>query len=131
MEEHMHIAAAVAPIAIPIFAPVVRAVGGGFEGGGAVELEEVPVVDGVDGAVAEGREVVVDAGEVDVVALAVEFVEVDVAEEADEVAEVDVVDEVVAVEDKDEADDDEELEAILLFVLSTIWNTGLETWYCR
>lgn len=130
----MHIAAAVAPIAIPIFAPVVRAVEGGFRGGGAVELEEVPVDDGVGGAVVEGKEAVVDVREVDVVAVAVEFVEVgvvDVAEEVDEVADVDVVDEVEEVEDEDEADDDEELEAILLFVLSTIWNTGLETWYCR
>jgi hypothetical protein len=74
---------------------------------------------------------VVEADVVDVVWDVVEFVEVDVVDEeaADEVDELDVVEE--ATDDEDEVDDDDEVEAALLFVLSTIWNTGLEIWYSR
>jgi hypothetical protein len=53
---------------------------------------------------------------------------VDVVVGADEVAEVDAVDEVVEDGEEDEADEDDKDEAALLFVLSTIWNTGLEIW---
>jgi hypothetical protein len=79
-------------------------------------LEEVPVgvVDGSVSVVVWSMGVVVDVAEADVVEIiwgVVEFNEVDVVEEeGDEVDELDVVDE--ATEDEDEA--------ILLFVLSTI-----------